>query len=76
MSETEYATTVCNNDGQEVLAAKLTTIEMRSIRCIEHTGKMKFITPFVSAQVEICKAKQATRRRGRPANPKVEKQTY
>ena len=25
--------------------------EMRTIRCIEHTGKMKFITPVVDSQV-------------------------
>ena len=30
--------------------------EMRTVRCIEHAGRMKFITPFVGAQVEICKA--------------------
>jgi transposase len=30
--------------------------EMRSIRCIEHKGKAKFITPFVGSQLEICKA--------------------
>lgn len=30
--------------------------EMRKIRCIEHKGKLKFITPFVGDQVEICKA--------------------
>lgn len=30
--------------------------EMRTIRCIEHTGKMKFITPFVGSQVDICRA--------------------
>jgi hypothetical protein len=30
--------------------------EMRTIRCIEHRGRLKFITPFVGAQVEICKA--------------------
>ncbi|MCF0163758.1 MAG: transposase, partial [Bacteroidales bacterium] len=30
--------------------------EMRTIRCIEHTGRMKFITPFVGAQVDICRA--------------------
>ena len=30
--------------------------EMRSIRCIEHTGKAKFITPFVGDQLDICKA--------------------
>lgn len=28
--------------------------EMRTIRCIEHDGKAKFITPFVGAQREIC----------------------
>ena len=30
--------------------------EMRTIRCIEHKGRLKFITPFVGPQVEICKA--------------------
>ena len=30
--------------------------EMRSIRCVEHKGRAMFITPFVGAQVEICKA--------------------
>lgn len=30
--------------------------EMRTIRCIEHSGRMKFITPFVGEQVNICKA--------------------
>lgn len=30
--------------------------EMRTIRCIEHKGRMKFITPFVGDQIEICKA--------------------
>ena len=30
--------------------------EMRPIRCIEQTRKAKHITPFVGAQVEICKA--------------------
>ena len=30
--------------------------EMRTVRCIEHTGKLKFVTPFVGAQVDICKA--------------------
>lgn len=65
--------------------------EMRTIRCIEHTGKMKFITPFVGSQVDICKAfgftipdgcapvyvskaKPVSRKRGRPASPKVENQ--
>lgn len=30
--------------------------EMRTIRCIEHKGRMKFITPFVGSQIDICKA--------------------
>ncbi len=30
-------------------------VEMRIIRCIEHKGRMKFITPFVGAQVDICR---------------------
>lgn len=30
--------------------------EMRSIRCIEHPGHNKMITPFVGDQIEICKA--------------------
>lgn len=30
--------------------------ELRTVRCIEHKGRLKFITPFVGDQVEICKA--------------------
>lgn len=30
--------------------------EMRTIRCIEHNGRMKFITPFIGDQVNICNA--------------------
>jgi transposase len=30
--------------------------EMRPIRCVEHTNRAKLITPFVGAQVDICKA--------------------
>ena len=30
--------------------------EMRTIRCIEHKGRIKLITPFVGEQVEICQA--------------------
>jgi transposase len=30
--------------------------EMRSIRCIEHRGRAKFISPFVGSQLDICKA--------------------
>lgn len=67
--------------------------EMRTIRCIEHTGRMKFITPFVGAQIDICKAfgftipdgcaplyvskaKSSAKKRGRPAKPKTETQTF
>lgn len=61
--------------------------EMRSIRCIEHTGKAKHITPFVGAQIDIANAfgfiipdgcapkyvsrKKDTPHRGRPAKPKA-----
>ena len=63
--------------------------EMRSIRCIEHNGRAKFITPFVGAQKDICKAfgfdipegcgteyksrKVSPKRRGRPAKAKTVK---
>ncbi len=30
--------------------------EMRSVRCIEHNGRAKFITPFIGAQKDICEA--------------------
>ena len=30
--------------------------EMRSIRCIEHKNRAKFITPFIGDQIRICKA--------------------
>ena len=30
--------------------------EMRSIRCVEHNGKAKFITPFVGKQIDIAEA--------------------
>ena len=61
--------------------------EMRSIRCVEHTGKAKHITPFVGAQIDIanafgfkipdgCVPKYTSRKkdaphRGRPAKPKT-----
>jgi len=43
------------------LCKKVTTTleildEMRSIRCIEHNHKAKFITPFVGSQLVICEA--------------------
>jgi hypothetical protein len=45
----------------EVLKKKFSSTEavlaeMRTIRCIEHRGRLKFITPFVGSQVDICKA--------------------
>jgi len=56
--------------------------EMRSIRCIGHKEKARFITPFVGSQLDICKAfgfdvpqgcaprymskKKAEKKRGRP----------
>lgn len=64
--------------------------EMRPIRCIEHTNKAKSITPFVGAQVNICKAFDVTipdgcspdyiskrkqpKRRGRPRKPLTERE--
>jgi transposase len=62
--------------------------EMRSIRMIEHTNRAKMITPFVGAQVDICKAfgfdipegctptytsrQKPKRKRGRPPKKTVE----
>ena len=62
--------------------------EMQTIRCIEHDGHRKFITPFVGAQVDICDAfgfeipegcrptytsrKSTKGKRGRPAKPLTE----
>ena len=62
--------------------------EMRTIRCIEHTHHEKMITPFVGAQVDICKAfgfkipdgcaptyvsrQKTKRKRGRPRKKVVE----
>ncbi len=63
--------------------------EMRSIRCIEHTGRTKLITPFVGKQLDICEAfgfdvpkgcgpdyvskKKHPRKRGRPPKRIVER---
>lgn len=63
--------------------------ELCPIRCIEHKGKMRHITPFVGALVDICNAlgisipeecapqyrsKQVrSKRRGRPWKQKIEK---
>ena len=62
--------------------------EMRPIRLIEHTNRTKLITPFVGAQVDICKAfgfdipegcaptytsrQKLSRKRGRPPKKTVE----
>jgi hypothetical protein len=62
--------------------------EMRPIRLIEHTNRAKVITPFVGAQVDICKAfgfeipegcapaytsrEKPTRKRGRPSRKSIE----
>lgn len=61
--------------------------EMRPIRCVEHTGKAKHITPFVGGQIDIANAfgfkipdncapkytsrKKDAARRGRPSKPKT-----
>lgn len=61
---------------------------MRTIRCIEHDGHRKFITPFMGNQEVICDAfdfeiqegcrpthtsrKSTKGKRGRPAKPKNE----
>lgn len=62
--------------------------EMRSIRCIEHTGRTKFIAPFVGMQIDICNVfgfdipegcspaysskQKIPKRRGRPKKKVVE----
>ena len=82
--------------GSEVLREKFDSTEaildeMRSIRCIEHKGHRKFVTPFVGDQMVICNAfgfeppagcgaeyvsrAVPEKKRGRPAKPKVETQT-
>jgi hypothetical protein len=64
--------------------------EMSSIRCIEHPDRAKLITPFVGAQLDVCKAfgfevpkgcapvypsqKTASRKRGRPPKRAVERE--
>jgi len=62
--------------------------EMQTVRCIEHDGHLKFITPFVGDQITICDAfgfeipegcrptytsrKSAKGKRGHPPKPQVE----
>jgi hypothetical protein len=44
-------------DLKDMFSSSLDVLdEMRSIRCIEHVGKAKFITPFVGSQLHICNA--------------------
>ena len=46
-----------STDLKDMFSSSLEILdEMRSIRCIEHTGKAKFITPFVGSQLDICDA--------------------
>jgi hypothetical protein len=63
--------------------------EMRTVRCVEHTNRSKMITPFVGAQVDICKAfdleipkgcaptytsrQKIKRKRGRPPKKTIER---
>lgn len=42
-------------DLYELFSSSLDVLdEMRSIRCIEHTGRTKFLTPFVGKQLDVC----------------------
>lgn len=66
--------------------------EMRSIRCIEHPGHARRITPFVGAQLDICRAfgfdppkgcdkvctsiRKQEKKRGRPRKKVVEVNNY
>ena len=75
---------------KELFSSSLEVLdEMRSIRCIEHTGKAKFITPFVGSQLDVCEAfgfnvpdgcspdyvsrQKREKRRGRPRKKVFEK---
>jgi transposase len=76
-----------SSDLKKILPSSLAILDkMRSIRCVEHQNRAKVITPFVGAQVEICKAfgfeipkgcgplsarPQTKRKRGRPPKTKV-----
>lgn len=74
---------------KEMFSSSLDVLdEMRSIRCIEHTSRTKFITPFVGRQVDICNAfgfdipkgcsptyaskQKASKQRGRPRKKVIE----
>jgi transposase len=79
-----------STDLKELFSSSLEVLdEMRPIRCIEHTGKAKFISPFVGGQIDICNAfgfdipegcspdyvskRKNTKRRGRPRKKEVER---
>ena len=74
----------------DLFASSLDVVdEMRPIRLIEHTNRAKSITPFVGAQVDICKEfgfeipdgcaptyvsrQKPARKRGRPPKKAVER---
>jgi hypothetical protein len=74
---------------KEIFSSSLDVLdEMRSIRCVEHVGRAKFITPFIGAQIDICNAfgfdipegcsptysskQKVPKRRGRPKKKVVE----
>lgn len=90
-----YVKSVWNAD--DYLRKRYTSVEamlaeMRTIRCIEHADRVKFITPFVGDQVYICQAfgfaipdgcaptyvsKRKQTSPGRPASaPKAEPQEF
>jgi hypothetical protein len=76
-----------STDIKQILPSSLAILDkMRSIRYIQHPNRAKVITPFVGAQVEICKSfefeipkgccpfsarPQSKRKRGRPPKTKV-----
>ena len=42
---------------KEMFSSSLYILDkMRSIKCIEHNGKAKFVTPFVDKQIDIAEA--------------------
>jgi hypothetical protein len=78
-----------STDLKDMFSSTLEVLdEMRSIRCIEHTGKAKFTTPFVGNQLDICDVfgfkipegcspdyvpkQKGAKRRGRPRKNVVE----
>jgi hypothetical protein len=79
-----------STDLKDMFSSSLEVLdEMRPIRCIEHTGRAKFITPFIGGQLDICSAfgfdipkgcspdyvskRKSAKRRGRPREKVFEK---